>query len=217
MHNEFLFNLIMCSSMRSSFAGLSRQKRTQTCHGQNYSNFSETEEEIKNQWHTLFTSENIRNKKRHVRSLQKERKFFESMSLFCAAVKLTTLKVLAMIMLRENPILLVHEKEKKINETSDVVKAELYKSCIKALKLNSNEKLKEDDTFGKTMADTLSRFTDLQKAIAKKKIDDVLFELAVGALNNHEAIHHPQYYELLSCTIYCFNPQFFTLQISVYK
>lgn len=71
------------------------------------------------------------------------------------------------------------------------MKAELYKSCIKVLKLNSNEKLKEDDTFGKTVADTLSRFTDLQKAIAKKKINDVLFELEVGALNNHESITPP--------------------------
>ncbi len=61
------------------------------------------------------------------------------------------------------------------------MKAELYKSCIEALKTSPDEKLTEDETFGKTVADTLSHYTGLQKAIAKKKINDVLFELEIGA------------------------------------
>ena len=61
---------------------------------------------------------------------------------------------------------LLSARKRQIDETSDVVKAELYKSCIEALKPNPDEQLTEDETFGKTMADTLSRFTGLQKAIA---------------------------------------------------
>ena len=68
------------------------------------------------------------------------------------------------------------------NEAPEVMKAELYKSCIEALKTSPDENVTEDETFGK--ADTHSHYSGLQKAIAKKQKIDVLFELEIGAFNN---------------------------------
>jgi hypothetical protein len=69
------------------------------------------------------------------------------------------------------------------------------------------EKLTEDETFGKTVADTLSRFTGLQKVIAKKKINDVLFELEVGPLNN-ESISPPNTLNLSAVQYIVSTPSF---------
>ncbi len=102
-------------------------------------------------------------------------------------MKLTTLKALGMSMLQESP--LPSTRKRKSNEATEVMKAELYKSCIEALRTSPDEKLTEDETFGKTVADTLSHHTDLQKAIGKKKINDVLFELEIGAFKN-DPLHH---------------------------
>ena len=75
-------------------------------------------------------------------------------------------------------------RKRKSSEANEDMKAELYKTCIEALKPSQEGKLTEDETFGKTVADILSRFTGLQKVVAKKKINDVLFELEMGAFNN---------------------------------
>ena len=75
-------------------------------------------------------------------------------------------------------------RKRKSNEAPQVPKAEPHKPRIEALKTSPDEKLTEDETFGKIVADTLSHYTGLKKAIAKKKITDVLFELEIGAFNN---------------------------------
>lgn len=84
-------------------------------------------------------------------------------------------------------------KRRASRELQEDMKVELYKSCIEALKPSNNvEKgdknnclLTEEETFGKTVADTLARFAAPQKAIAKKRISDVLFELEMGAFNDN--------------------------------
>ena len=146
-----------------------------------------TEEEIKNQWHTLktiyqreYTKQEARKKSGSATSevYKTKWKCFQSMScvLRCSEVdnSQSTWNDNAP---GEAP--LPSARKIKINETSDVVNVELYKSCIEALKPHPDKKLTEDEAFGKTVADTLTRFTGLQKAIAKKKINDVLFELEV--------------------------------------
>ena len=157
-----------------------------------------TEEEIKNQWHTLktiyqreYTRQEASKKSGSATSevYKTKWKFFESMSfvLRCSEVdnSQSTWNEHAP---GEAP--LPSARKRKSNEAFEVMKAELYKSCIEALQTSSDEKLTEDETFGNTVADTLSHYTGLQKAIAKKKINDVLFELEIGAFNN-ESINTP--------------------------
>ena len=66
-------------------------------------------------------------------------------------------------------------RKRKLGEANEEMKAELYKTCINALKQINDEKLTEDETFGKTVADTLARHTGLPKILAKKKIKRCAF------------------------------------------
>lgn len=61
---------------------------------------------------------------------------------------------------------------------------ELYKHAVEFFKKQepdvSVEKLTEEEAFGKNVAQTLTRFNPRQRAIAKKKLSDVLFEVEMG-------------------------------------
>lgn len=64
---------------------------------------------------------------------------------------------------------------------------EFYKSAIEALKCTQDTPAvehTEEESFGKMVAKTLSRFNARQKAIARKKINDVLFEVDIGEMEN---------------------------------
>jgi hypothetical protein len=138
-----------------------------------------TEEEIKNQWHTLKTiyqREHTRqeaSKKSGISATSEVYRtkwtFFESMSFVLRCSKVdnsqSTWNEHAP---GEAP--LPSTRERKSNEAPESMKAELYKSCIEALKTNSEEKLTEDETFGKTVADTLSlSFHRFAKGHSKKE------------------------------------------------
>ena len=70
------------------------------------------------------------------------------------------------------------------------MKLQLWKEAINIMKTNdsdekgsdrhSNSEVNEVRSFGKLVEDTLSRFNERQRAIAKKRINDVLFELEIG-------------------------------------
>ena len=74
------------------------------------------------------------------------------------------------------------EKAKSCKEL-DAMRMELYKNAIEALKEPGNGKLSEEAAFGRTVSETLSRFNPRQRAIARKRISDVLFEVEMGVEN----------------------------------
>ena len=76
---------------------------------------------------------------------------------------------------------------------------ELYKNAVEYFRKPepdfSVEKLTEEEVFGKHISRTLARFNPRQRAIAKKKISDVLFEVETGNLGNTQ----PSIYTEDSC------------------
>lgn len=78
-------------------------------------------------------------------------------------------------------------KKKKTEEEVNVVKMQLWKEAINALKTTECKEespqghgVKELSTFAKMVEETLLRFNERQRAIAKKRISDVLFEIDIG-------------------------------------
>ena len=76
---------------------------------------------------------------------------------------------------------------------------ELYKNAVEYFRKPepdvSVEKLTEEEVFGKHISQTLARFNPRQRATAKKKISDVLFEVEMGNLRNTQ----PSIYTEDSC------------------
>ena len=154
-----------------------------------------TEEDIKNQWHTLKTIHQREHKRQEASKksgsatsevYKTKWKFFESMSFVLRSSEVdgsqSTWNEHNLEVEEVAPV--PPARKRKLGEANEEMKAELYKTCINALKPINDEKLTEDETFGKTVADTLARHTGLPKILAKKKINDVLFELEMGALND---------------------------------
>ena len=77
---------------------------------------------------------------------------------------------------------------KKINaskaEELNNVKIELWKEAINAMKSNDTESTDNENSelksFGKLVEETLTRFNARQRAIARKRINDVLYEVEIG-------------------------------------
>ena len=71
------------------------------------------------------------------------------------------------------------------DDATDTKKAEFYQTCIEVLKPNNEGSTSEEATFGKVVADTFARFADTERPIAKKKINDIVFELEMGLYKNY--------------------------------
>ena len=77
--------------------------------------------------------------------------------------------------------------KKESDNTEEEKKAELFKSCKGALK-PSNEIFSEEETFGETVADTLSCFKASRKLLLRR--NDVLFDLEMGAFKGCTSSSH---------------------------
>ena len=75
------------------------------------------------------------------------------------------------------------KKTSKSGEVSDI-KIELWREAIDVLKSGDHDvpvpEVKELRSFGKMIEETLTRFNQRQRAVAKKRIGDVLFEVEMG-------------------------------------
>ena len=63
---------------------------------------------------------------------------------------------------------------------------EIYKNALEALKSPveiTDVPATEDQAFGKMDSETLARFSTRQRAVARKRISDVLFEVEMGMEN----------------------------------
>ena len=81
------------------------------------------------------------------------------------------------------------EKAKAQKEVQ-AARVDFYQSAIEALKCRPNTsiaEITEEESFGKMVAQTLSRFNARQRAIARKRINDVLYEVEIGDIENNPA------------------------------
>ena len=89
----------------------------------------------------------------------------------------------------EPPIKMKREKA-KVQKEVQAARVEFYQSAIEALKCRTNTsivELTEEESFGKMVAQTLTRFNARQRAIARKRINDALYEVEIGDIENNPA------------------------------
>ena len=89
----------------------------------------------------------------------------------------------------DEPPFKINKREKgKARKELESMRVELYRNAIQAIKDSGNHQelplqFTEEQAFGRTVSETLSRFSARQKAIARKRISDVLFEVEMGIEN----------------------------------
>ena len=83
----------------------------------------------------------------------------------------------------------MNKREKgKARKELESMPVELYRNAIESRKDSGNYQelplqFTEEQAFGRSVAETLSRFIAREKAIARKRISDVLFEVEMGIEN----------------------------------
>jgi len=163
---------------------------------------NKTEEECKKQWHSLRVQFN-KNCTRHESSKKSGTgtdevftpswKFFDSMLFTRESLEVDASSSTLSDSLNESEPVPKRRKNKSV-KTSDTVdqagmekaKLDMYQAAIEVLKApppTSNEGILgcgKMEVFGRLVAETLSRFDGQQRAFAKKRINDVLFEIEMG-------------------------------------
>ena len=89
----------------------------------------------------------------------------------------------------EPPFKIKREKA-KVQKEVQAARVDFYQSAIEALKCRPNTlsaEITEEESFGKMVAQTLFRFNARQRAIARKRINNVLYEVEIGDIENNPA------------------------------
>ena len=169
-----------------------------------------TIEDIKNQWHSLKTIFDRENKREEgskrsgtgTDSVYKPTwKFYDSMQFTkeCQDID-NSVSTLTSGQNENLPSIDQSSKKRKkeSNQFNDIAEAriEFFKQAVNVL--NSPEEkdprpcMKEISAFGQVVQETLARFNPMQRVLAKKRINDVLYEVEIGFNMNNVNMTQPQ-------------------------
>lgn len=174
-----------------------------------------TIEDIKNHWHTLKTIFDRENKREEgskrsgagTDSVYKPNwKFYDSMQFTKECKDIDNSVSTLTTADNENDLGITSKKRKKeSNQMNDQIaeaRMEFYKQAVQVLKGPEEHKssdnidprpcMREISAFGQVVQETLARFDPMQRVLARKRINDVLYEVEMGLNMNGGNVPQPQ-------------------------